>query len=150
MTEVSGKNRVGCQMDERQQLKIESDQWHSDHLRWLADADSWTHHTHRLIAILHKLERSLPEHTARLDQHVELIRQHEDEIRRYECGLDPQCMPGCDSFIAIEKQREFHDRLRKLHLKMQQQHRLFSEQYQQQMALFYEQAKNLMQEIAED
>ena len=136
-------------MDELQQLKAESEQWRADHLRWLADADSWTHHTQRLIAILHKLERSLPEHTAKLDQHVELIMQHQETINRYECGLDPNCLSSCGSYINLEKQRAFHDRLRKLHHKMQLHHQQFSEEYKKQMAIFYQQAQQLMQEIAE-
>lgn len=136
-------------MDELQQLKTESERWRADHLRWLADADYWTHHTQRLVAVLHKLERSLPEHSAKLDQHVGLIIKHEESINRYECGLEPNCMATCDSHIDLEQQREFHNKLRKLHLKMQQQHQQFSEQYKNQMANFYQQAQLLMQELAE-
>src|SRR5690554_1668065 len=141
---------LGCEMDEIQQLKQESKQWRNDHIQWLADADFWVHQTQQLTALLHKLERSLPEHTAKLDQHVSLIMQHEQNITRYECGLDSRCMPGCDSYVEVQQQREFHDNLRKLHKQMQRYHQQFSEQYKTQMAVFYQQAQMLMQEITQD
>lgn len=82
-------------MSEVDQFVAENKQWRSDHSLWLADLEQWQHHTQRLVAILCKLERCLPEKSAKLGQHTALINKYESDIHRYECGLDPQCLPDC-------------------------------------------------------
>lgn len=137
-------------MDEFQHWQQQNLAWRSDHSFWLKEVEQWTHQTQRLIGLLHKLEHALPEHSTRLGQHVARINAHDAEIKRHECGLAPQCLKSCDSFIGSEEQRHFHKKLAGLHEIMHQQHADFSMQYGLQMQQFREIVRQLIAELGEE
>lgn len=134
-------------MNELQRWQQENHAWRDQHAFWLADVEHWTKQTQRLVALLFKLEHTLPEHSARLDQHVAMINTHDAEIKRYEYELDPSCLKDCDSDIGSDEQRHFHQKLASLHQVIQQQHVDLETQYKLQMQQFREIVQKLNEEL---
>ena len=137
-------------MDQKQRWQQENLAWRNDHGFWLKEVDNWSKQTQRLSALLHKLEHALPEQTKRLQHYVIKINEYNAQIRRYECGLHPNCIETCESYISPDEQRHFHQKLATLHQLSEQQHADFSSEHKQQLQEFRDIVQKIIQELEDD
>lgn len=136
-------------MNDRDKLKHDNEAWHQDHARWLQEIQHWQHETHRLVALLYKLEKALPEYSSRLDKHIASIQQHEHEVVHYECGIDEHNLDSGPIQQVMEQQLSFHQDFADLHAKMSRQHEAFKIAYQREMKAFRELATELLEEASQ-
>lgn len=136
-------------MEDREQLRLSNEQWQQDDARWQQEIQYWQQETQRLIALLHLLERALPEHSSKLDLHKALIDRHTKDLTRYRCGLEKNCLPECPSHIALDRQKKLHKIMERNHLDMRREHDAFRKDYRNKMRRFRELAQQLMQELEE-
>mgnify|MGYP000468059266 FL=1 len=118
------------------ELKEENQHWHEDHLQWIADIELWQQETHRLVALLYKLEKAIPEHSSKLQQHLVLIEKHEKKITQYQGGRDQRYLADGEDFVSIERQLEFYKTLKSLHNEAKQQHMELKQSYADEMETF--------------
>lgn len=128
------------------ELKEEKQHWHEDHVQWIADIELWQQETHRLVALLYKLEKVIPEHSSKLKQHLSLIEQHEQKITQYQGGRDQRYLTKGDDSVAIERQLEFYKTLSKLHEQTKLEHDELKQSYAVAMEEFRDLAKKLLAE----
>jgi hypothetical protein len=120
--------------------------WHEEHVQWIADIELWQQETHRLVALLYRLEKAIPEHSSKLQDHIALIEKHEQKITQYQGGPDQQYLDKEPDFISIERQHEFYKALSKLHEETKQQHAELKHSYVTEMEDFRDLAKALLAE----
>ena len=133
-------------MSTTKELMDENQHWHEDHLHWIADIEQWQQETHRLVALLYRLEKAIPEHTSKLQQHLVLIEKHEQKITEYQGGRDQRYLADGDDFVSIGRQLEFYKTLRKLHDEAKQQHFDLKKSYADEMEQFRDLAIALLAE----
>lgn len=128
------------------QLKQDNHNWQDEHDHWTKEIAFWQHQTQRLVALLYKLERSLPEHSSKLERHKDRIESYNEKLVRYECGLDEHCMPTCPSHIPFDEQRRFHDELERLHAEVRDEHEQLRTTYLEEMKQFHTLVATLLKE----
>ena len=133
-------------MTTTKELKEENKHWHEDHVQWIADIKLWQQETHRLVALLYKLEKEIPEQSSKLQDHLALIEKHEQKITQYRGGRDQQYLTDEPDFVSIERQHEFYKTLRKLHEETKLQHLELKQSYVGEMEKFRDLAKELLAE----
>jgi hypothetical protein len=120
--------------------------WHKDHIRWIADIKLWQQETHRLVALLYRLEKAIPEHSSKLQAHLALIEKHEQKITQYQRERDQRYLEVEPDFVSIERQHEFYKAWSKLHEETKQQHAELKQSYVTEMDSFRDLAKALLAE----
>ena len=120
--------------------------WHEEHVQWIADIDLWQQETHRLVALLYRLEKAIPEHSSILQEHLALIEKHEQKITEYQSGRNRRYLETESDFVSVERQQEFHKALSKLHKETKLQHTKLKQSYVTEMDNFRDLAKALLAE----
>jgi hypothetical protein len=120
--------------------------WHEEHVQWIADIELWQEETHRLVALLYRLEKAIPEHSSKLQDHLALIEKHEQKITQYQGGRDQRYLEVESDFVSIERQHEIYKALSKLHEEIKQQHAGLKQSYVTEMDSFRDLAKALLAE----
>jgi len=133
-------------MSTTKELKEEKQHWHEDHLHWIADIEQWQQETHRLVALLYRLEKAIPEHASKLQRHLVLIEKHEQKITEYQGGRDQRYLADGDDSVSIGRQLEFYKTLKNLHNEAKQQHLELKQSYADEMEQFRNLALALLAE----
>lgn len=120
--------------------------WHKDHMQWIADIELWQKETHRLVALLYRLEKAIPEHSSKLQKHLDLIEQHEQKITQYQDGRDQRYLDKEPDLVSMERQQEFYRAWSKLHEETKKQHDELKQSYLKEMNSFRDLAQALLDE----
>jgi hypothetical protein len=125
-------------------LKTQNKDWHEEHAEWVEESLYWQGKTRRLVAILYKLERTLPEHSLTLTRHVAIVKEHEQLVAEYESGLNEECYPRCPGFNSEDALEKMHERLCEMHDKTELTHRTLRKNYETEMVSFRALAEKLL------
>ncbi len=123
-------------MNDTKKFRQENEQWHRDHELWAEEVKLWQHESERLVAMLYRIERAIPDHSSLLEQHKSLIEEHEQRVISYECGIDEHCIKTCPDYKTPEQQRHFHKDLSEVHEKTRRQHDKIKQLYSTEMKKF--------------
>lgn len=127
-------------------LKQENEQWHRDHALWTEEAQRWQHETERLVAMLYRIERAIPDHSSLLDKHKSMVEMHEQRVISYECGIDEHCIKTCPDYKTPEQQHYFHEELLEMHEKTRLEHQKIKQLYSNEMKKFRSLLLQLLEE----
>lgn len=133
-------------MIDTQSLKQENAQWHRDHAVWAEEVRQWQHETERLVAMLYRVERAIPDHSSLLEKHNALIETHEQRVYSYECGLDEHCIRTCPDYKTPEQQEMFHKELLEVHEQTRLEHEKIKRLYIDEMERFRTLLLDLLQQ----
>jgi len=117
-------------------FKQENELWHREHAVWAEEVNQWQHETERLVALMYRLERAIPDYPSLIEHHTKLIASHEQRVIAYECGLDEHCLKTCTDYKTPEQQQRFHRELSELHETTRLEHERLKQLYIKEMKNF--------------